>query len=67
MTAIAFHDSVTNDYSVYVVNDGDEINKTIKGATVRSFKSEEDMLMAFLNSWEAISPTIITGLEYRFL
>lgn len=66
MTAVAFHDSVTNDYSVYVVNDGDEINKTIKGATVRSFKSEEDMLMAFLNSWEAISPTIITGWNIDF-
>ena len=66
MTAVAFHDSVTNDYSVYVVNDGDEINKTIKGATVRSFRSEEDMLMAFLNSWEEISPTIITGWNIDF-
>ena len=50
MTSVAFHDSATNDYFVYVVNDGDEINKTIKGAKVRSFRSEEDMLMAFLNS-----------------
>jgi hypothetical protein len=32
MTSVAFHDSATNDYYVYVVNEGDEINKTIKGA-----------------------------------
>ena len=66
MTSVAFHDSATNDYFVYVVNDGDEINKTIKGAKVRSFRSEEDMLIAFLNSWEEISPTIITGWNIDF-
>ena len=66
MTSVAFHDSATNDYFVYVVNDGDEINKTIKGAKVRSFRSEEDMLMAFVNSWEEISPTIITGWNIDF-
>src|SRR5210317_757390 len=66
MTSVAFHDSATNDYFVYVVNDGEEINKTIKGAKVRSFRSEEDMLMAFVNSWEEISPTIITGWNIDF-
>jgi len=66
MTSVAFHDSATNDYFVYVVNEGEEINKTIKGAKVRSFRSEEDMLIAFLNSWEEISPTIITGWNIDF-
>ena len=66
ITSVAFHDSVTNDYTVYVLNDGDEINKTIKGAKVRSFKGEEDMLRAFLDSWEEISPTIITGWNIDF-
>jgi DNA polymerase elongation subunit (family B) len=61
ITAIAFHDSITNDKSVYVVHDGNEINKTIKGASVRSFNTESDMLSTFLNKWEEISPTIITG------
>ena len=66
MTSVAFHDSATKDYHVYVINDGDEINKTIKGAMVRSFRSEEDMLMAFLSKWEEISPTIITGWNIDF-
>ncbi len=66
MTSVAFHDSATNDYSVYVLNEGSEINKTIKGAKVRSFRTEEDMLVAFVNAWEEISPTIITGWNIDF-
>ena len=66
ITAIAFHDSITNDYSVFVLNDGEEIQKDIKGAHVRSFKSEADLLSAFLNSWEGIAPTIITGWNIDF-
>ena len=66
ITSIAFHDSATNDYSVYVLNEGSEINKTIKGAKVRSFRTEEDMLIAFVNVWEEISPTIITGWNIDF-
>ena len=66
MTSVAFHDSATNDYYVYVVNDGDEINKDIKGAHVRSFRTEEDMLIAFVNKWEEIAPTIITGWNIDF-
>lgn len=66
MTSVAFHDSATNDYYVYVLSEGEEINKTIKGARVRSFRTEEDMLVAFLNAWEEISPTIITGWNIDF-
>ncbi len=66
MTSVAFHDSATNDYYVYVLSDGEEINKTIKGAKVRSFRTEEDMLVAFVNAWEEISPTIITGWNIDF-
>ena len=61
VTAIAGHDSVTNDYFVYVVNKGEKINKTIKGAQVQSFDSEDELLMAFLNKWQEINPTIVTG------
>ena len=66
MTSVAFHDSATNDYYVYVLSEGEEINKTIKGAKVRSFRTEEDMLIAFVNAWEEISPTIITGWNIDF-
>ena len=66
MTSVAFHDSATNDYHVYVLSEGEEINKTIKGAKVRSFRSEADMLVAFVNAWEEISPSIITGWNIDF-
>ena len=66
ITSVAFHDSATDDYFVYVVNDGEEINKTIKGAKVRSFNTEKDLLMAFVTSWQEISPTIITGWNIDF-
>ena len=61
ITAIAGHDSVTNDYFVYVVNKGEKINKTIKGAQVESFDSEDELLTAFLNKWQEINPSIVTG------
>jgi DNA polymerase elongation subunit (family B) len=66
MTSVAFHDSATNDYHAYVLSEGEEINKTIKGAKVRSFRTEEDMLVAFVNAWEEISPSIITGWNIDF-
>ena len=65
ITSVAFHDSQTNDYYVYVLSEGEEINKTIKVGKVRSFRTE-DMLMKFVNSWEEISPTIITGWNIDF-
>ena len=66
ITSIAYHDSATNEYCVYVVTPGVEITKKIKGATVRSFNNEGDLLLAFLTSWEEISPTIITGWNIDF-
>ena len=66
ITSVAFHDSATDDYYVYVVSPGVEINKTIKGAKVRSFHTEKDVLMAFLTSWQEISPSIITGWNIDF-
>jgi len=66
ITAVAFHDSTTNDKYVYVVSPGQEINKTIKDAQVRSFVTEEDLLKAFLDKWEEIAPTIITGWNIDF-
>ena len=66
MTSVAGHDSVSGDYFVYVVNQGEKIDKTIKGARVVSFDTEEDMLVAFLNKWREINPTIITGWNIDF-
>ena len=61
ITSIAGHDSITNDYFVYVVNQGEKIDKTIKGAKVESFDTEEGLLSAFMTKWREINPTIVTG------
>ena len=61
ITSIAGHDSVTDDYFVYVVNKGEKIDKTIKGAKVESFDTEEGLLSAFMTKWREINPTIVTG------
>ena len=61
ITSIAGHDSITNDYFVYVVNKGEKIDKTIKGAKVESFDTEEGLLSAFMTKWREINPTIVTG------
>ena len=61
ITSIAGHDSVTGDYFVYVVNKGEKIDKTIKGAKVESFDTEEGLLSAFMTKWREINPTIVTG------
>ena len=61
ITSIAGHDSITDDYFVYVVNKGEKIDKTIKGAKVESFDTEEGLLSAFMTKWREINPTIVTG------
>jgi len=60
ITSIALHDSTTDDYYVYVISDL-SIDKKIKKAIVQSFPDEDSLLLAFLNKWEQINPTIITG------
>ena len=66
ITSIAAHDSITNDYFVYVVNKGEKIDKTIKGAKVESFDTEEGLLSAFMSKWREINPTIVTGWNIDF-
>ena len=65
ITSIAYHDSVTGERGVFVVSDK-IIDKTISGANVRSFRDEEDLLLAFVHKWEEINPTIITGWNSDF-
>jgi len=66
ITSIAAHDSITNDYFVYVVNKGEKIDKIIKGAKVESFDTEEGLLSAFMSKWREINPTIVTGWNIDF-
>ena len=62
LTSIALHDSATNQYWVLVMDkDGLMVEKTTDKAIVIPFKDERDMLMKYLELYEMINPTIVTG------
>lgn len=62
ITSIAMHDSVTDKKYVLVIDKtGKMQRKETSGATVYPFRDEADLLHKFLNIYEEIKPTIITG------
>ena len=60
ITSIAFNDNISGDYYAYVLSDV-RVDKIVKGAYVKSFQDERDMLTAFINKWQEINPSIVTG------
>ena len=62
LTSIALHDSATNQYWVLVVDkEGILEEKTTDKAIVIPFRDERDMLMKYLELYEMINPSIVTG------
>ena len=63
ITAIALYDSLTTKYYAYILDKTQLIQDQDFGAGVVlcNFKDEETLLMAFLNKWEELAPTIVTG------
>ena len=62
LTSIALHDSATNQYWVLVMDVTKEmVEKTTDKAIVIPFTDERDMLMKFLELYEMINPSIVTG------
>ena len=62
LTSIALHDSATNDYWVLVVDkEGVVKERKTDKATIIPFSDERDMLMKYLELYEMINPTIVTG------
>jgi DNA polymerase elongation subunit (family B) len=62
LTSIALHDSVTNQYWVLVMDkSGDMLERKTDKAIVIPFKQEEQMLLKFLELYEMINPSIVTG------
>lgn len=62
ITSIALNDSATNQYWVLVLDiKGDMVKKQTEKALVLPFKSEEDLLSKYLDIYEEIAPTIVTG------
>jgi DNA polymerase elongation subunit (family B) len=62
LTSIALHDSATDQYWVLVMDkEGLMVEKTTDKAIVIPFQDERDMLMKYLELYESINPTIVTG------
>lgn len=62
ITSIAFHDSTTDEYYVFVLDRKGLYQDRVDGnVTIRFFRDEESLLMAFLDEFETISPTIVSG------
>jgi DNA polymerase elongation subunit (family B) len=62
ITSIALHDSATNQYWVLVMDvTGKMEEKTTDKAIVIPFTDERDMLMKYLELYEMINPSIVTG------
>jgi DNA polymerase elongation subunit (family B) len=73
ITSIACHDDSTKQYHVFVLdkkriikNDNNKFTKNGRTAEVHVFDNEKNLLLAFLNYYEEVSPTIITGWNIDF-
>ena len=62
ITSIALHDSATNEYYVLVLDKtGKMEEKKTKKALVLPFRDERDLLAKYLELYEMINPSIVTG------
>jgi DNA polymerase elongation subunit (family B) len=64
ITSIALKDRATNEEYVFILDEEgllEEDNCTYDGVVVFSCRTEEELLSSFLDTWETISPTIVTG------
>ena len=62
LTSIGLHDSATNQYWVLVMDkEGKMVEKKTDKAIVIPFRDERDMLLKYLDLYEYINPTIVTG------
>ena len=62
ITAIALYDQMGDKYHSFILDPEKKIPESDKnGVHTRSFKAEENLLGAFLNKWEELRPSIVTG------
>jgi DNA polymerase elongation subunit (family B) len=62
ITSIAVHDSATDQYYVLVLDaKGDMVERDTASAKVIPYRSEAELLLGYLDLYEMINPTIVTG------
>jgi DNA polymerase elongation subunit (family B) len=73
ITAIASHDGTTKMFDVFVLDKNKKIKNNKNGfekdgrkTIVHIFDNEKNLLLAFLNYYEEVNPTILTGWNIDF-
>lgn len=62
ITAIAIYDQAGDKYHSFVLDPERKVSDSdVNGVETRSFSNEENLLGTFLNKWEEIKPTIVSG------
>jgi len=64
VTSVALKDKTTNEEYVFILDpDGqlDDYKTDVEGLTIYNARTEEELLSDFLNTWEEINPTIVSG------
>ena len=62
LTAIALYDGATSKYTAFILDkDGKLQDSETADTIIQSFDNEESLISHFMNKWEEIQPTIITG------
>lgn len=62
ITSISLYDATTEEYHVFVFDPKDDRDNFSKdGVFVKFFREEFDLLYKFVDLWEGINPTIISG------
>ena len=66
MTSVAVYDATTQKYYCLILDEKQQIAPVSGDKEIRPYKTEAEMLSAFLDLWEEIDPTIITGWNSEF-
>ncbi len=62
LTAIALYDSATSKYTAFILDKEGKLQDSETNDTIiQSFNNEESLISHFMNKWEEIQPSIITG------
>ena len=66
MTSIALYDNTTQKWYCLILDEKQQIQSVDGDKEIRPYKTEAEMLSAFLDLWEELDPTIITGWNSGF-
>jgi len=66
MTSVALYDNTTKKHYCLILDEKQQLTPIRGDKEIRPYKTEKEMLLAFLDLWEELDPTIITGWNSGF-